>query len=272
MPPLSWNRIKPMSIAKVLIIASSDSGGGAGIQADIKAVAASGGHATTVFAALTAQNTIGVQAVHPLPLDFIRRQFASIVDDIGLDAIKTGMLYDASRVELAAELISRMKVPVVVDPVMISKGGDRLLAEEAITALKEKLLPRASLITPNLDEAEVLLGRRIRNREAMEQGACALSAMGAKAVLIKGGHLTADPVDVLFDGQAFHHFTAPRIETPHTHGTGCSLASSIACFLGQGLPLKQAVAAARKLVRFGISHSLAIGKGHGPVHLLASPA
>ncbi|MDR1396760.1 MAG: bifunctional hydroxymethylpyrimidine kinase/phosphomethylpyrimidine kinase [Desulfarculales bacterium] len=258
-----------MSITRVLIIASSDSGGGAGIQADIKAVAASGGHAATVFAALTAQNTVGVQAVYPLPLDFIRRQFESIADDIGLDAIKTGMLYDASRVKLAAELISYTKVPVVVDPVMVSKGGDRLLTEEAVTALRDKLLPQASLITPNLDEAEVLLGRRVRNREEMEQAARTLSAMGPKAVLIKGGHLTDEPVDVLFDGHAFRHFTAPRIETPNTHGTGCSLASGIACFLGQGLPLEAAISKARSLVRFGISHSLAIGKGHGPVHLLA---
>ena len=258
-----------MAIARVLIIAGSDSGGGAGIQADLKAVAALGGHGMCAITALTAQNTLGVQGVHPVPLDFVRAQFASVAGDIGLDAVKTGMLHSAELVELVAELLAGVDRPVVVDPVMVAKGGDRLLAEDAVKALRARLLPRAFLITPNLDEANALTGLDIDNPAKMAQAARALVKMGAKAALVKGGHLADDPCDVLFDGNEVHQFKAPRIDTPHTHGTGCTLASACATLLAQGLDLAAAVARARLLVRRAIMGGLALGKGHGPVHAMA---
>lgn len=253
----------------VTIIGGSDSGGGAGIQADIKAVAATGGHACTVLTALTAQNTLGVQEVLPIPLVFVASQFQSISQDIDMHAVKTGMLHSSQLVELVAQLIQSVDVPVVIDPVMVAKGGARLLQPDAVDAIKQQLLPRASLLTPNLDEAEALLGYAVREPQAMERAARDLAAMGAKAVLVKGGHLPDNPMDVLFDGQRIHIFSAPRIETPHTHGTGCTLASACACFLGQKIPLVQATDKARKIVRWGIAHALPLGAGHGPVHVLA---
>jgi hydroxymethylpyrimidine kinase/phosphomethylpyrimidine kinase len=258
-----------MSVARVLIIAGSDSGGGAGIQADIKAVAVAGGHAMTAITALTAQNTMGVHAVHPVPLYFVAAQVRAVVDDIGLDAVKTGMLHSVELVELVASLLAEVTVPVVVDPVMVAKGGDRLLSSEAVDALRGLLLPRAALVTPNLDEAEELLGRPVRDRAAMAQAATDLVAMGAGAVLVKGGHLSGDPGDVLHDGRDLHFFSAPRIDTPHTHGTGCTLASAIATGLAQGLAMRDAVERARLVVRRGIAGGLALGHGHGPVHAFA---
>ncbi len=258
-----------MTMPRVLIIAGSDSGGGAGIQADLKAVAALGAHGMTAITALTAQNTLGVQAVHPVPLEFVRAQFRAVADDIGLDAVKTGMLHSAELVELVAELVTGLEVPVVVDPVMVAKGGDRLLAAEAVAALREELLPRASLITPNLDEAGELLGRPVKNRAEMAQAARDLVALGAKAALVKGGHLAEDPCDVLFDGRELTEFAAPRIDTPHTHGTGCTLASACAALLAAGWDLAPAVARARLLVRRAIGGGLALGSGHGPVNALA---
>lgn len=259
-----------MSITKVLIIAGSDSGGGAGIQADIKAVAAAGGHACTVITALTAQNTNGVQGVLPIDLDFVRRQFSSVKDDIGMHAVKTGMLASVELVDLVAELLAPVKAPIVIDPVMVAKGGSRLLHPDAIKAIKERLLPLAGLLTPNLDEAEELLGYAVRDMGAMERAAMDLAALGARAVLVKGGHLAKDPVDVLFDGQEVYFFKAPRIDSINTHGTGCTLASACACFLGQGLSLRDAVEKARNLVRQGIEHGLILGQGHGAVHVLAA--
>ena len=255
-----------MTPVRVLIIAGSDSGGGAGIQADLKAVTTLGGHGMTALTALTAQNTLGVQGVHPVPLEFVERQFRSVVDDIGLDAVKTGMLHSAELVELVARLIEPLKVPVVVDPVMVAKGGDRLLAAEAVQALRELLLPRASLLTPNLDEAGELLGRPVSNLEEMRRAARELAKMGPKAVLLKGGHLEDDPCDLLYDGRRLHEFRAPRIDTPHTHGTGCTLASACATLLAQGMELPRAVQRARLLVRRAIAGGLALGAGHGPVH------
>ncbi|MGD8564353.1 MAG: bifunctional hydroxymethylpyrimidine kinase/phosphomethylpyrimidine kinase, partial [Desulfarculaceae bacterium] len=261
-----------MPIPRVMVVAGSDSGGGAGIQADLKAVAALGGHAMTTITALTAQNTLGVQAVHPVPLDMVKAQFQSISQDIGVDAIKTGMLHSAALVELVADLINGLEVPVVVDPVMVAKGGDRLLAEDAITAVKQKLVPVASLVTPNLDEAEALLGGQVRDEKAMTRAAQELVAMGAKAALIKGGHLEDNPCDVLFDGTGLHVFQAQRINTPHTHGTGCTLASACATLLAGGWELPAAVERARLLVRRAIMGGLALGQGRGPVHALADLA
>ena len=258
-----------MTPARVLIIAGSDSGGGAGIQADLKAAAALGAHAMTVITALTAQNTREVRGVHPVPLDFVEQQFAAVAEDIGLDAVKTGMLHSAELVELVAGLLALVKVPVVVDPVMVAKGGSRLLDLQAVDAVKTKLLPRATLVTPNLDEAEALLGREVRDRAAMEEAAHDLVSLGADAALVKGGHLTGQPGDVLFDGKQDYFFSAPRIDTPHTHGTGCTLASAIASLLAQGWDLAPAVQRARLLVRRAITGGLVLGHGHGPVNALA---
>ncbi len=258
-----------MTPARVLIIAGSDSGGGAGIQADIKAAAALGAHAMTVITALTAQNTREVRGVHPVPLDFVERQFAAVAEDIGLDAVKTGMLHSAELVELVAGLVAGVRAPVVVDPVMAAKGGGRLLAPEAVEAVKTLLLPRATLVTPNLDEAQALLGRPVRDRAAMEAAARDLVALGAGAALVKGGHLEGEPGDLLFDGRQSYFFRAPRIDTPHTHGTGCTLASAIASLLAQGWELEAAVRRARLLVRRAIAGGLALGRGHGPVNALA---
>lgn len=258
-----------MSLPRVLVIAGSDSGGGAGLQADLKAVAVLGGHAMTVVTALTAQNTREVRAVHPVPVDFVEAQFRAVVEDMGVDAVKTGMLASAELVERVARLLEEVSVPVVVDPVMVAKGGARLLAEEAVEALRRHLLPRATLLTPNLPEAEVLTGRPVRNHQDMVAAARRLVEMGAKAVLVKGGHLADDPCDVLYDGRSLQEFRAPRIEVPHTHGTGCTLASACATLLAQGWELPQAVGRARELVRRAIAGGLALGKGVGPVHAMA---
>lgn len=254
-----------MPTARVLIIAGSDSGGGAGIQADVKAATVLGGHAMTVVTALTAQNSLGVSAVHAAPLDFVRAQFRAVVGDIGADALKTGMLHSAELVELVAELAAPLAAPLVVDPVMVAKGGDRLLAIEAIEALRRRLLPLAALVTPNLDEAEAILGRTVRDRPAMEWAARQLVELGARAALVKGGHLAGDPGDALFDGRQAYFFSAPRLHTPHTHGTGCTLATAIATLLAQGQALVPAVERARLLVRRGIAASQPLGAGHGPV-------
>lgn len=261
-----------MPVPRVLVIAGSDSGGGAGIQADLKAVAALGGHAMTVVTALTAQNTLGVLGVHPVPLDFVERQFAAVAEDIGADAVKTGMLHSAELVELVARLVGRLDAPLVVDPVMVAKGGDRLLASEAVAAVRERLLPRARLVTPNLDEAAELLGRPVRAPAAMAEAARELVGLGAAAALVKGGHLDGEPGDVLYDGRRIHEFHAPRIDTPHTHGTGCTLASAIAALLAQGWELVDAVRRARLLVRRGIAAGLPLGHGHGPVNAMADLA
>jgi hydroxymethylpyrimidine kinase/phosphomethylpyrimidine kinase len=261
-----------MAMARVLVIAGSDSGGGAGIQADLKAMVVLGAHAMTVVTALTAQNTQGVDGVHPVPLDFVRAQFTAVAGDIGFDAIKSGMLHSAELVELVVELLAGVTAPLVVDPVMVAKGGDRLLSEDAIAALRGRLLPLSRLVTPNLDEAEALLGQPVRDQAAMAEAARDLVALGARAALVKGGHLAEAPADVLHDGHKVHVFSAPRIDMPHTHGTGCTLASACAALLAQGWELVPAVERARLLVRRAIVGGLSLGHGHGPVHALADLA
>jgi hydroxymethylpyrimidine kinase/phosphomethylpyrimidine kinase len=258
-----------MTIPRVLIIAGSDSGGGAGIQADLKTVAALGAHGMTAVTALTAQNTQGVHGVHPVPLDFVRAQFESVADDIGFDAVKTGMLHSAELVALVTELMTGVQAPLVVDPVMVAKGGSRLLAGDAVRSMRELLIPLAALVTPNLEEAAELLGQPVTNPAEMKQAAQDLVKLGAGAALIKGGHLATDPCDVLFDGENFWEFAAPRIDTPHTHGTGCTLASACAALLAAGWELAPAIERARLLVRRAIAGGLAIGQGHGPVHAMA---
>lgn len=254
---------------RVLIVAGSDSGGGAGIQADIKAVTALNGFAMTAIAALTAQNTLGVFGIHAVPVDFIRLQMRLCLEDLGADCLKTGMLATAEVIEavVAEHAASAPRVPVVVDPVMVAKGGDRLLAEEATQALVTRLLPIATLLTPNLPEAEVLSGRSVRTLADMEAAGRALLARGPKAVLMKGGHLAGDTLtDLLITAEGIVAFSGPRIDSRHTHGTGCTLASAIATGIAQGLSMRDAVERARAYVQEAIRTAPGFGKGHGPLN------
>jgi hydroxymethylpyrimidine/phosphomethylpyrimidine kinase len=253
---------------RVLIVAGSDSGGGAGIQADIKTVTMLDAYAATAVTALTAQNTLGVFGVLPIAPDFIRRQIEVVLDDIGADAVKSGMLHSDAVIEtLAAVLDERAKgVPFVVDPVMAAKGGARLIEPDAIAALKRLLIPRAAVLTPNLPEAEILAGTPIGDVTAMRRAGERLLALGCRAVLIKGGHLPGTIVtDVLVADQATRVWESARIDTRHTHGTGCTLASAIAAGLAQGLAIEPAVDRARRFVRRAIATAPGFGRGHGPL-------
>lgn len=253
---------------KVLICAGSDSGGGAGIQADIKTVTALGGFAMTAITALTAQNTLGVQGVLGVETGFIRRQIASVLDDLGADAIKTGMLHDTPTIEAVCdEIRSRARgVPLVADPVMVAKGGHALLAPDAVATLKARLLPLAALVTPNLPEAEVLAGFPVTDEPSMREAAQAILALGVPAVLLKGGHMEGEIlVDLLATAEGITRFEDRRIETRHTHGTGCTMASAIATGLAQGMALQAAVARARAYVRAAILAAPGFGSGHGPL-------
>ncbi len=254
---------------RVLIIAGSDSGGGAGIQADLKTVTALGAFGTTAITALTAQNTRGVFGVFPVPTDFITQQMAVVLDDIGADAIKTGMLHSAAVIDAVVDTLARYApdVPIVVDPVMVAKGGSPLLLPEAREALIKRLLPKATLLTPNLPEAEVLCGQTIRDVEAMRRAAAALLQMGPSAVLLKGGHLeTPRLVDVLVTKDGEHLFEHKRIDSRSTHGTGCTLASAIAAGIAQGMDLVAATLRARQYLRLAILHAPGFGGGHGPLN------
>ena len=253
---------------RVLIVAGSDSGGGAGIQADIKAVSALGGYAATAITALTAQNTLGVHGVHGVPTEFIQQQMRVVLEDIGADAIKTGMLHSAAVIEAVAEVLRAegAGIPVVVDPVMVAKGGAALLEDEAVATLKSTLLPLAALLTPNIPEAEALTGRTIADDRAMQAAGEALMAAGARAVLVKGGHLEGALVrDLLITPDGTRVFENPRIDTVHTHGTGCTLASAIAAGLAQGLPISGAVGRAEAYLHEAIRRAPGYGGGHGPV-------
>jgi hydroxymethylpyrimidine/phosphomethylpyrimidine kinase len=262
---------------RVLIAAGSDSGGGAGIQADIKTVTALGGFATTAITALTAQNTLGVFDVLDVPPAFIARQMSVVIEDIGVDAVKTGMLSRADVIAVIVETLERLapRVPLVVDPVMVAKGGHKLLDDAAHDALRRLLIPRATLLTPNLPEAEALTGMAIANPEAMVAAGTMLRSFGAAAVLVKGGHLDGpEVIDVLVSSGGTELFTYPRIDSTSTHGTGCTLSSAIATGLAQGLDLRQAIVAALAFVREAIRHAPGYGKGHGPLdhtHTLRQP-
>jgi hydroxymethylpyrimidine/phosphomethylpyrimidine kinase len=251
----------------VLIVAGSDSGGGAGIQADIKAVTALNAFAMTAVTALTAQNTRGVHGVVGVDPAFIRQQMAVVLDDLGADAIKTGMLHSVPVIEAVCdEIAARARLPLVADPVMVAKGGHPLLQPDAVATLKARLLPVASVITPNLPEAEVLVGRPIRDVAGMRDAAAALRGLGVPAVLLKGGHLRGDTVtDLLVTAEGAEEFADPRIATRHTHGTGCTLASAIAAGLAQGMTLREAVVRARAYVRAAIAAAPGHGAGHGPL-------
>jgi hydroxymethylpyrimidine/phosphomethylpyrimidine kinase len=254
---------------RVLIVAGSDSGGGAGIQADIKTVTALDGFAATALTALTAQNTVGVHAVVPVPLDFIAKQIEVVMTDIGADVIKTGMLGDASIIETVCEALDRfaVDVPLVVDPVMVAKGGQALLAVEAVDTLRRRLLPRAAVLTPNLPEAEALTGMTINTVADMRLAAATLLGLGVPAVLLKGGHLISDEVtDLLATPEGTQTFVAPRIQTRHTHGTGCTTASAVAVGLAQGMTLRDAVVRARAYVRATLAAAPGLGRGHGPLN------
>ncbi|MCW5772894.1 MAG: bifunctional hydroxymethylpyrimidine kinase/phosphomethylpyrimidine kinase [Rhodospirillaceae bacterium] len=253
---------------RVLIIAGSDSGGGAGIQADIKSVTALGGYAMTAITALTAQNTQGVFGIHAVPEAFIRQQIELCLTDIGADCIKTGMLATAATIETVVTALGEFAptVPLVADPVMVAKGGAALLEESAVGAVRRLLLPRATVVTPNLPEAEGLLGRRIASAAEMRDAGKALLQLGPKAVLMKGGHLAgATVIDVLVTADEVQAFESPRIDSRHTHGTGCTLASAIATGLAQGMKLAEAVARARAYVQAAIRSAPGYGKGHGPL-------
>jgi len=254
---------------RVLIVAGSDSGGGAGIQADIKTVTALDAFAMTALTALTAQNTLGVFAVHPVPPDFIARQIEVVMTDIGADVIKTGMLGDSTVIAAVCEALEQFAggIPVVVDPVMVAKGGHKLLADDAVDTLRRRLLPMAAVITPNLPEAEALAGMTILTVADMRVAATALLALGVPAVLLKGGHLPGDElVDLLATADGIESFSSSRIQTRHTHGTGCTTASAMAAGLAQGLSLRDAVLRARAYVRAALSSAPGLGGGHGPLN------
>jgi len=253
---------------RVLIVAGSDSGGGAGIQADIKTVTALGGYAATAITALTAQDTTGVHGVYPVSIDFIRQQMLVVLGDIGADCIKTGMLHNAEVIEAVTEIIEQQaaEIPVVVDPVMVAKGGAALLDPKATSALKSTILKAATVITPNLPEAEVLTGMTIRTLDDMNRAGDALLAMGARAVVLKGGHLPgADVNDLLMTPDGNEVFSAPRLDTKHTHGTGCTMASALAAGLAQGMTLRAALARALSYVHEAIRNAPGFGSGHGPI-------
>ena len=251
---------------RVLIIAGSDSGGGAGIQADIKAVTAMGGYAATAITAITVQNTLGVHGVHPLPLDLIEAQARVVLDDIGADAIKTGMLGSIEVVERVAAILDTSEAPAVVDPVMIAKGGHPLLPDAAVQAVRTLMVPRAALLTPNAPEAEALTGLGVADLDGQRRAGEALLALGARAVLMKGGHVAGETViDLLLTPTGETLLEGPRLDTRHTHGTGCTLASACAAGLAKGLPLEAAVAEAWAYVAEAIRRAPGLGRGHGPL-------
>ena len=253
--------------AKALTIAGSDSGGGAGIQADLKTFAALGVYGTSVITAVTAQNTLGVTALHEIPIEVVAAQMDAVMDDIGANAAKTGMLSSAAIVETVADGVRRHGIDrLVVDPVMVAKSGDRLLREDAVDAVRRALLPLALVVTPNIPEAEVLADRPIRSIPEMEEAARAIAASGPRWVVVKGGHLPGEPVDVVFDGGGFEHLRTARVETRHTHGTGCTFSAAIAALLAQGVAPPAAIAGAKQYLYEALRSAYAVGAGHSPVH------
>jgi hydroxymethylpyrimidine kinase/phosphomethylpyrimidine kinase len=251
---------------RILTIAGSDSGGGAGIQADLKTILALGGYGMSALTALTAQNTCGVSSVHAVPPDFVADQIDSLAEDIGIDAAKTGMLNTAAVVAAVAERVAHHRIePLVVDPVMVSKSGARLLQPTAEDALREDLVPLATVLTPNLPEARMLSGIKVSRPDQMRDAARAVLDLGPDAVVIKGGHLEGEPVDLFYDGEEFAEITYPRVETKNTHGTGCTYSAAIATCLGGGMEPTKAVRTARKALQRAIEKALPLGAGHGPL-------
>ena len=260
-------------LARALTIAGSDSGGGAGIQADLKTFSAFGVYGMSVLTAVTAQNTVGVQGVETLTPAFIRAQFESVVSDIGVDALKTGMLGTADVVAAVAAMIAESGLTnLIVDPVMVAKSGDHLLAEDAVSTLKARLLPLALVITPNVPEAETLVGGPIRTHDDMRAAAKRLHALGPRWVVVKGGHMGGTIVtDLLYDGTSFQLLDTPRIDTPHTHGTGCTFSAAMAACIAKGQSPPDAFVAAKRYTHAAIAAAPGLGHGHGPLNHLVKP-
>lgn len=257
-----------MTVYKALTIAGSDSGGGAGIQADLKTFQELGVYGMSAISAVTAQNTLGVHGVYPTPVEGVVEQINAIGDDLGTDAVKTGMLFSSDIIEAVSERIDHFNWKnLVIDSVMVAKGGAKLLQDEAVQALKEKLLPQAAVITPNLPEAEILTGSKIETIEDRKQAAKSIVEMGAKSVVMKGGHgKERDVVDLFYDGTTFTEMISPRIDTNHTHGTGCTFSAAITAEIAKGKELLEAVETAKDFIRAAIENQLGIGNGHGPTN------
>jgi len=251
-----------------LTIAGSDSGGGAGVQADLKTFSALGAYGASVLTAITAQNTLGVSGVLELPIDIIEAQIDAVVADLRPDVVKTGMIASIEIIGAVAERLRRYELrQLVVDPVMVAKSGDALLRPDAVAALREQLLPLSLVATPNLPEAETILERKIESLEAMRAAAREfVEQVGTRAVVVKGGHLEGPAIDVFFDGSELREFGAERIDTKNTHGTGCTFASAIAAYVARGEPLPSAVAQAKQYLTEALRHAYDVGAGHGPVH------
>ena len=254
-------------VGTAMTIAGSDSGGGAGIQADLKTFAALGVYGTSALTAITAQNTVGVTGVQEISTEIIAAQIEAVLTDIGADAVKTGMLASSAIVEVVSRQLKTFRVTeLVVDPVMVAKSGDSLLRQDAVEALRTLLVPLARVVTPNIPEAEVLTGVDIVSDDDMRRAAESIVSMGAGSVVVKGGHRDGPATDLFYDGDRFQEFTAPRIDTKNTHGTGCTFASALAAGLAKGLPLLEAVAQAKEFVTAAIGRSFPIGRGHGPLN------
>lgn len=251
----------------ILSIAGTDPTGGAGAMADCKTICAHGCYAMNVITAVVAQNTQGVQGYMDVPPELIRAQLQAVFDDVAVDAVKIGMVSVINTIEAVAQTLEEYKTPVVVvDPVMVSSSGHRLLAAEAEQALRQRLLKLATIVTPNIPEAEVLTGKKIKTLADMEKAAEQIADFGPQAVLVKGGHRIEDATDILFDGKKMYHFPGIHVNSMSTHGTGCSLSSAIASNAAKGMTLCQAVEEAKQYVLDGIVHAESIGKGHGPIH------
>jgi hydroxymethylpyrimidine/phosphomethylpyrimidine kinase len=263
---------EPLTYCSVLTIAGSDSGGGAGIQADLKTISAIGCYGMSVITALTAQNTKGVSGIHAVPPSFAAEQMSAVFTDIGADAVKIGMLYSAELIEVVSEQLKKHRAKnIVIDPVMVAQSGDKLLQDDAIEAIKKHLMPLADVVTPNIPEAQVLLNRKLHDLEDMQAGAKILASYGSQSILIKGGHLShADSTDLLYlaGEDRFATLTGERIETRNNHGTGCTLSSAIASYMARGCGIEDAVGKAKayisEAIRAGAEYT--IGHGHGPVH------
>jgi hydroxymethylpyrimidine/phosphomethylpyrimidine kinase len=256
-----------MAVSRALTIAGSDSGGGAGIQADLKTFTVLGVYGMSALTAITAQNTLGVHGIYNLPIEAIEKQIDAVATDIGVDAVKTGMLSQVAIIEAVARKIKEHNIPnLVVDPVMVAKGGAKLLEPDAQQALIEHLLPLAKVVTPNLPEAEVLTGMSIRTVDEMKEAAKRIHAYGTRFVVVKGGHLEGDALDILYDGETFKSFVAERFETQHTHGTGCTFSAAITAELAKGCTIHQAVETAKDFITCAIRDTLGLGQGHGPTN------
>ena len=262
-----------MRPVKVLCVGGSDSGGGAGIQADLKAVSACGCYGMSVITALTAQNTLGVQNIYPISAEFVGKQLSVVLNDIGADAVKTGMLLTSGIVQVVVKKIKEYNIDkVIVDPVMIAKGGRSLMQERARAALVKKLMPLALVVTPNIPEAEYLAQMKIKSVNAMKKAAALIYRLGARNVLIKGGHLPGSKrsgaIDILYNGKKYYELSAGWVDTKDTHGTGCTFASALAAEIARGENVVAATEKAKKLVIDAIKNSLKFGAGHGPVNVL----